>query len=290
MTLQIGILLALLCAVTANLGNFLKHRGCGSACAVDIRHPLRTAASLWSQKAFATGMAVGGLAWVLHVAAISVAPLTLVQVVLAGGVVLIAVMADRIFGMRVGPRQWWGLGLMAAGLALLAVTMPAQHGPNDSYSASAMIAFELALLGVGGLLMLGRHAGAPAEHHGVMMAVAAGILFGVCNVAVKAVTGHVGDLGLAGLLTPWLLVAALGSFLAFFASSRAFQDGGAVETIAVTGTATNITVIAGGILVFGDPLPGTTTGIVVQAVAFVLVLVASALTPAPRASMQPQPA
>jgi drug/metabolite transporter (DMT)-like permease len=290
MTLQIGILLALLCAVTANLGNFLKHRGCGCASAVDIRHPLRTARSLWSQKAFATGMAVGGLAWLLHVAAISVAPLTLVQVVLAGGVVLIAVMADRVFGMQVGARQWWGLGLMAAGLALLAVTMPAQDGPNASYSASAMIAFELGLLGVGGLLMLGRHAGAPAEHHGVMMAVAAGILFGVCNVAVKAVTGEVGDHGTAGLLTPWLFLAALGFFLAFFASSRAFQDGGAVETIAVTGTATNVTVIAGGILVFGDPLPGTTVGIVVQAVAFVLVLVASALTPAPRASLQGQPA
>jgi hypothetical protein len=121
----------------------------------------------------------------------------------------------------------------------------------------------------------------------VLLAVAAGILFGVCNVAVKAVTGEVGDHGLLGLLNPWTLIAAIGSFMAFFASSRAYQDGGAVETIAVTGTATNVTVIAGGILVFGDPLPGTVLGIVVQAVAIVLVLVASALTPAPRASLAP---
>ncbi len=51
--------------------------------------------------------------------------------------------------------------------------------------------------------------------------------------------------------------------------------------IAITGTAANIATIAGGIIVFGDPLPGNTLGIIVQAIAFVLVIVASALTPAP---------
>ena len=64
-------------------------------------------------------MGVGGLAWVMHVVALSLAPMSLVQAVLAGGVAMIAVMADRIFGFHVGRRQWWGLGLTAAGLVLL---------------------------------------------------------------------------------------------------------------------------------------------------------------------------
>ena len=284
MTLQLGILLALLCAVTANLGNFLKHRGCSGALAVDIRHPIRTAISLWSQGWFAIGMLVGGVAWGLHVAAIAVAPLSVVQVVLAGGVVLIAVMADRLFGMQVGRRQWWGLGLTAIGLGLLAVTMPVAQGSSSSYTLAPMIAFEAGLFALGGLLILGPRAGAPAEHHGVMLAAASGILFGVCNVAVKALTGLVGELGVAGLLTPWLFVAAAASFLAFFASARSLQDGEAVEVIAITGTAANIAAIAGGIIVFGDPMPGDALGIAVQALAFVLVIVASALTPAPRSS------
>ena len=54
-----------------------------------------------------------------------------------------------------------------------------------------------------------------------------------------------------------------------------------MPVIAVTGTAANIAGIAGGIIVFGDPLPGDALGIVIQAVAFVLVLIASAMTPAP---------
>ena len=73
-------------------------------------------------------MLVGVGAWVLHVAALSLAPLSVVQAVLAGGVALIAVMADRMFGFQVGRRQWWGLGLTAAGLVLLGVTMPRTGG------------------------------------------------------------------------------------------------------------------------------------------------------------------
>src|SRR5215212_8840250 len=281
MTLQIGILLAFLCAVLSNLGFFFKHRGACACAKVEIRHPLRSAKALWTSRWFAIGMLVGGGGWALHVAAISLAPLSVVQVVLSGGVVLIAVMADRLFGFSVGRRQWWGLATTAVGLVLLGLTMPDPHGSHSTFSSAGLIAFEAGLLGMGGLLILGPRAGAPAEHHGVMLAAAAGILFGVCNVAVKALTGIVGAEGALGLVSPWLLVAALGSAAAFFASARSLQDGEAVSVIAITGTAANVSCIAGGILVFGDPLPGDVLGIVVQAAAFVMVIVASALTPAP---------
>jgi drug/metabolite transporter (DMT)-like permease len=286
MTLQLGILLALLCAFASNLGFFFKHRGACEAPCVDVRHPLRTARGLWSSKWFAIGMAVGSAGWALHVAAITLVPLSVVQVVLSGGVVLIAVMADRIFGFEVGKRQWLGLGCTALGLVLLAVTMPQPDGTHSTFSLAAMIAFEGGLFGMGGLLILGPRAGAPAEHHGVMLAAAAGILFGVCNVAVKALTGLVGHEGVLGLASPWLIVAAVGSAMAFYASAKSLQDGEAVEVIAITGTAANIACISGGIIVFGDPMPGTVLGVCVQAFAFLLVIVASALTPAPVRSAQ----
>jgi hypothetical protein len=115
-----------------------------------------------------------------------------------------------------------------------------------------------------------------------MLAAAAGLLFGVSDTAIKALTGITGAHGVLGLATsPWLMVAILASVVAFFASARALQDGDAVPVIAVTGTAANIAGIAGGILVFGDPMAGSPLGIVLQALAFTLVIVASALMPAP---------
>lgn len=290
MTLELGILLALACAFVANLGFFYKYRGANSVEKVQVRHPLRSARQLYSSKWFALGMLVATGSWGLHVAALALAPMSVVQVSLAAGVVLIAVMADRMFGFQVGPRQWLGLCLTAAGLVTLAITSPTMHGAHSHFSSAAMISFEAGLFGLGGLLIMGPRAGAPTEHHGIMLGAAAGILFGVSDVSIKALTGIAGAHGaLALLLSPWLGVALAASVLAFYSSARGLQDGDAVPVIAVTGTAANIAGIAGGILVFGDPLPGSALGIVLQALAFVLVVVASALMPAPVRSAGLQP-
>jgi drug/metabolite transporter (DMT)-like permease len=281
-TLDLGILLSLLCAFVANLGFFYKYRGANAVGKVDLRHPLESARALFSSKWFAIGMLIATASWVLHVAALALAPMSVVQVALAGGVVLIAVMADRMFGFPVGPRQWLGLILMAAGLVMLGLTLPAVHGAHSHFSDAAMISFEAALFGIGGLLIMGPRMGGPVEHHGMMLGAASGILFGVSDTSIKALTGIVGAHGALGvLLSPWLAVAVLASIFAFYASARGLQDGDAVPVIAVTGTAANIAGIAGGILVFGDPMPTTALGVVVQSVAFVLVILAAALMPAP---------
>jgi hypothetical protein len=282
MTLDLGILLALACAFVANLGFFYKYRGANDVPKVQVLHPLRSARALYSSKWFTLGMITATISWGLHVAALALAPMSVIQVSLAAGVVFIAVMADRLFGFDVGRRQWVGLSLTAIGLVLLGVTLPAMHGAHSHFSQAAMISFEAGLFGLGGLLLMGPRMGGPVEHHGVMLGAASGILFGVSDTAIKALTGITGAHGFSGLLfSPWLAVAVLASIVAFFASARGLQDGEAVPVIAVTGTAANIAGIAGGIIVFGDPMAGSPFGVALQALAFVLVVVASALMPAP---------
>jgi hypothetical protein len=282
MTLDLGILLALACAFVANLGFFYKYKGANSVPKVQVLHPLRSCRELYSSKWFCLGMLTATASWGLHVAALALAPMSVIQVSLAGGVVFIAVMADRLFGFEVGRRQWIGLMLTAAGLVLLGLTLPAMHGAHSHFSDAAMISFEAGLFGIGGLLIMGPRMGGPVEHHGVMLGAASGILFGVSDTAIKALTGITGAHGLMGLLlSPWLAVAIIASIVAFFASARGLQDGEAVPVIAVTGTAANIAGIAGGIIVFGDPMAGSAPGVALQALAFVLVIVASAMMPAP---------
>jgi hypothetical protein len=95
---------------------------------------------------------------------------------------------------------------------------------------------------------------------------------------------------MAGFLSPWLGVAAAASVAAFYASARGLQDGEAVPVIATTGTAANVSCIAGGIIVFGDPLPGDALGVIVQVAAFSIICVAAFLTPAPVRAAQPSAA
>jgi drug/metabolite transporter (DMT)-like permease len=278
-SLNLGILLALACAIATQLGFLYKHKGANEAPQVDVRHPFRTARQLYSCKAFALGMAIATGAWGFHVAALAFAPLSVVQAVLSTGVVLLAVMAERLFGFQVGMRQWIGVAMTAGGLLLLVVTLPATHGAHSAYSLAGMLSFEGGMLAIGALLIGGKHIGAPDHHHGVMLGAAAGVLFGVSDVAIKALTGSHGMLGV--IESPWLAVTVFASVVAFYASARGLQDGEAVPVIAATSTAANVSCILGGIVVFGDPMPGNAVGICLQSFAFILVVAAALVVPPP---------
>jgi drug/metabolite transporter (DMT)-like permease len=278
--IKIGIVLAIACALVTNLSFFFKQRGALCAPAVRPSQPLRSARDLFASRWFTVGMLVAVVAWLLHVAAMTFAPLDIVQVVLAGGIVLVGLLADRVFGFRVDRRTWLGLGLTAAGLAAFAITVPGGNGAQASFSPSGMLVFEVILCGLGAALIAGPSAGAPRRHHGTMLGAATGILFGVSDVSIKALTGIAGAHGVAGLLlSPWLAVTLTASVVAFFASAKSLQDGDAVPVIAITSATANLSAIAGGFLVFGNPLPSGAFGIVAQALGVFAVIVAAAVMP-----------
>jgi hypothetical protein len=223
---------------------------------------------------------------VLHVAALALAPLSTVQVVLSTGVVILAVLGDRWFGHRVGTRQWVGIAMTATGLALLVLTLPTPDGGAPRFAVPGLLAFELATLGLGTLLIAAPRLGAPAHHHGALLGASAGVLFGVSDVAIKALTGAASSGVLGVALSPWLPIALAAAVLAFLASARGFQEGEAVPVIACTSTAANLTCIVGGILVFGDALAAGVL-LFVQLAAFALVAVAALVTPSGQVAPQP---
>jgi hypothetical protein len=279
--LTVGIVVALTCAVVTQLGFLCKHRGANRAPEVNLRHPLRTAGALFRSPWFSIGMAVGAGALALHVVALAAAPLSLVQAVLSTGVVILAVLGDRFFGCRVGPRQWAGAGLTAAGLLLLVTTLPTPEHVHAVFAVPALIAFEAGMIAVGALLIVAPRLGTPSHHHGAVLGAAAGTLMGVSDVAIKALTGAAGSGAFAVVASPWLPVAVMAGALAFFASARGFQQGDAIPVIACTSTAANVTCIAGGIVVFGDALAGGVL-LFVQLAAFGVVAAAALLTPTGR--------
>src|SRR3954453_12331663 len=83
---QLGILLALGSAFIANVGLLCKYRGAVAAPAVELSHPLRSAAGLFRSKWWLIGFAVATAGWTFPVAALPVAPLSLVETTLPGGI------------------------------------------------------------------------------------------------------------------------------------------------------------------------------------------------------------
>jgi drug/metabolite transporter (DMT)-like permease len=281
-SLAIGLALAAVSALATNVGFLLRHRGAVAAPDVDVRRPLKSVAGLFRQKWWTVGYLIAALAYALHVAALSLAALSLVQAVLAGGLVILGVLGERFFGFRLGRRQWAGVGLTAAGLAFLAGTGDSSSGQESAeFSATAMIAFESSLVGVGTALIVSCRADRARDQLGLLLGLAAGLLFTMTHVAVKALSGTL-DRGWAELvLSPYLLIAVLGGVAAFFASARSLQIGPAVPVIAITSIASNASAIPAGVIVFGDPLGADAATVAMRSLAFLLVVGAAALIPAP---------
>lgn len=276
--MALGLFLAVLSALATNLSFLFKQRGAVVAAPIHVRHPLKSAVGLFRSRWFAIGWAVSVVAWLMHVGALSRAPLSTVQAVLSGGLAFLAVLAERFFGFHLGRRQWLGVLVTATGLTIVGLT-GGGRGTGHS-SLAALIAVESAVFGLGaGLVVASTHRSVQQRREGLLLATAAGALFGVSDVAVKYLTHAHGPL--MGTVSPWTLTAVTSFVISFYASARSLQVGLPIEVIAITSVTANLAAIVGGILVFGESIGSGATGITARMLAFVLVIAGAAMIPAP---------
>ena len=275
-SVQLGLLLAFVTAFMSVLGFLLKHRGAVAAPPVEMRRPVASTVALFRSPIYAIGCVVATTSWGFHVAALALAPISLVQSVIAGGLVLVTVLADRVFGHDVSRREWIGVGLTAFGLAFLAATL---EGTGDSAHADYgawTLGLYVGLASAAGLVLT-RLRGAD----GLALGVAAGMLWAGSDVTIKALSGKTEELGAAVVLHPFALVILVLSLVGLLVSARSLQLGPAVPVIALTSATANALTIAAGPIVFGEPLPEEPLALAVRIAAFALVIGAAALTPPP---------
>jgi hypothetical protein len=275
-SVALGLVLALLTAFGSVAGFLYKFRGAREVPDVELRRPIHSTVLLFRSRVYLLGIAIGMSSWVVHVGALALAPISLAQATVAGGLVLLTVAADQLFGIEVTRREWIGVTLTAAGLAALAATLDGgARSAHSHYATGTLTVFLLAVAG-GGLLvtvLFSRRAAA--------LAVAAGLLWAASDTSIKALSSHLGSLGAGVLLQPLALVIFLASMVGLLISARSLQLGDAVPMIALTSVAANLTTIASGPIVFGEPLPAGRVELAVRVLAFALVVVAAALTPPP---------
>jgi hypothetical protein len=278
-SVQIGLLLALATAFASVVGFLYKHRGAVESPPVELGRPVRSSLALFRSRAYTLGILIATASWGFHVAALSLAPISLVQSVIAGGLVLLTVSADRLFAHEVTRREWIGVALAAVGLAFLAATLEgAGREAHSDYDTARLLPY-LAICSA--LAVAVAFAGRGTPRAGVLFGASAGLLWAASDTAIKALSDRLGDPVLEILIHPLAAVIALASFAGLVVSARSLQVGKAVPVIAVTSVAANTATIAAGPIVFAEPLPDDALGVTVRMLAFALVIFAAALTPAP---------
>jgi hypothetical protein len=205
-----------------------------------------------------------------------------VQSVIAGGLVLLTVLADRLFGQRVTRREWVGVALTAIGLSFLAATMSGSGDEAHSDYAAGTYATYAAVLAIAGLAAA-VYGWGESRARAPLVGVGAGLLWGASDVTIKALSDSLESDGWLVLLHPLAFVIASLSLIGLTVSARSLQQGAAVPVIAATSAAANLVTIASGPIVFGEPMPDDPLGFALRVAAFALVIVAASLTPPPGA-------
>lgn len=279
LSVQIGLLLAVATAFFAVVGFLYKHKGAIGSPPVEWRRPVRTSLALFENRWYVLGIVIAIGSWGFHVGALALAPISLVQSVIAGGLVLLTVVADRLFAHDVTRREWIGVGLAALGLAFLAASLQGSGGgAHSDYEAATLAIFLAAVVTLAiGVAVFGWR----TAHAGVALGASAGLFWAASDTAIKAQTGVFGESLVDVFVSPLVLLIIVASFVGLTVSAKSLQIGKAVPVIAMTTVAANAITILSGPIVFGDPVPDDALGFTARILAFLLVLGAAALTPAP---------
>ncbi len=259
-----GLTLALLSAFALNWGWVAQHGAAAELPALSLRRPIGALRALFGDTSWLVGFSVGLLGWALYVAALAFAPLSLVQATSAGGIGILAVLAQRR-GDRLGRRQWMAVAIAIGGLALLGASLAGGAASGATAAPGAVLAWLVASTAFAGIAALSGARLAP----GAGLGIAAGVLYGTGDAATKGAVG-----GGAWLLLVPVVLAAHGA--AFVALQLAFQRGGSLTTAGTASLFTNALPIAAGLALFHERLPGGALG-VVRVVAFASVVLAAAL-------------
>ncbi len=279
-SVQIGLLLALATAFASVLGFLYKHRGAVDSPPVEMRRPIRTSLALFRSGWYTLGIVIAMAGWGFHVGALALAPISLVQSVIAGGLVLLTVTADRVFAHEVTRREWVGVALAALGLAFLAATLEGTgDAAHSDYTDARLVTYLILVSGAAAAVAF---ASRGSSREGILLGASAGLFWAASDTAIKALSDKLGDASwLAIIGHPLAAVIALASAAGLVVSARSLQIGKAVPVIAVTSVAAYALTIAAGPVVFAEPFPDDPLGAALRIAAFGLVIAAAALTPAP---------
>jgi hypothetical protein len=259
----IGLTVAFASALVTNTAYSLEHDAAAALPPLLPRRPLESVRLLLGDRRWLLAFGAETAGWLMYVAALRLAPLSLVQAVAASGIAVLAFATARGHPSRLVLREQVAVILAIAGLVLLAFSL-AGTAEADQRPAVIGVIIWLAACGGGAVLLIA----VPTRFgRAASLGLAAGLLFADGDISAKLV-------GYGGI---WL--AAIGTLIVAYAAGTsvlqwAYQRGDALTAAGMATMATNAVPIAAGFVLFGETLPHGTRA-VLQVAAFACLVVSA---------------
>lgn len=254
MRLQVTLALCLALGSTTliSLAYMVEHGAVSEMPPLSLRKPVRSAGLLLSSRTWLLGFGMESLGFGLYVAALSLAPLALVQSVAAGGVGVLAFATSHIEGRKLNRRELAGSAIAVVGLALLGVSLT---GGAETSAHGSLPQALLWLGAIAGAATFVFTSGRAFFGAGVADGIAGGLLFAAGDISTKLATEGGGRaVFVVGMIGGYLLGTAL--------LQIGYQSGAALTVAGIATLLTNAVPIAAGAVLFSEPLPRGALGIV----------------------------
>lgn len=214
------------------------------------------------------GVALQPVGYGLYILALQRAPLSVVHVMLSGGVVLFVFLAVFGLGERARPLEWAGVFLII--VALLVLGAAAVDAPLSS-GAHGLPAFSLGVLALAALAFLVDRS--PRRPLG--LSVASSLVLGLGSVFAKTLTSEPSLV--AALQSSALVATAAANVVGFALMQTALAAGRGVVVMPVLSGLSNLVPIVAAVVVFGESMPSHGADAVLRPLAFGLTILGAGL-------------
>jgi drug/metabolite transporter (DMT)-like permease len=258
--IAIAVLAALGAACAFGVGVALQHR---QARQETVRAPVRLLAQLARRRMWLAGIGLAVAAYGLQALALAYGPLTLVAPVVATDLLFALPVAAAWERRSMGRREWTGSALVAGSITLFLAVAPPPVGRSSAPAGDWVLAFAAVTLISATGVIAGLRSRAAAR--AVLLAIAAGVVFGLTAAVTLSMTRILRAQGAAAVLghwEPWVLLAlgAAGLLL----SATAYQAGALRASLPIMDTVEPVSGVAIGTVVFGERLAASPAGLALQ--------------------------
>ncbi len=267
-----GLVLALASAILINLAYLREHDAAAHLPVLTMRRPLQSARLLLGDRSWLLGFAMESGGFLLYVAALILAPLSLVQSISAGGIGVLAFASARFARRPLARREVVGVLLSVLGLVALSISLVGGNA-KEGNGEIVPIVLWLGITAVIAVVLV--VAGSVRYGKAVAYGIAGGLFFSIGDISTKVATQ-------GGVRAVFVVLMLVGYGLGTALLQIGYQAGAALTVAGLATLVTNALPIAAGTVILDEPLPHGALG-VARALAFGAVVAGAVLLARPPA-------
>ena len=220
------------------------------------------------------GMTIQLIGWVMYVIAVSQAPISMVAVMMQGGIALFVVFSAVTLGERARLIEWAGIAAIVVGMVLLSASLSAgaSQGTIDPH-------LVMGLSAVLAIVAIGSFSRPRLARNGTAQAIGSGIAFGLASIYTKAMTdtfeASTAQLAMRIFDDPWAYAMVAANLAGMVMLQNSFHQARGIITMPLSAALSNVVPIAGGMVAFGERLPADPIAAAMRIAAFALTIAAS---------------